>query len=59
VLRRANRRADARLPLAQGLPLTQGLQLAHSRGATVLESTAGTELAASGARVRRPDPLIG
>ena len=45
-LRRANRRADARVHLQDGL------ELAHLCGATVLETQARDELAATGARPR-------
>jgi DNA-binding CsgD family transcriptional regulator len=47
-LRRANRRADARAPLEEGL------QLAHDRGADALVETAMVELAATGVHLRRP-----
>jgi hypothetical protein len=47
-LRRANRRAEARAPLGEGL------QLAHDCGADALVETATIELAATGVRLRRP-----
>ena len=46
-LRRANRRVDARKPLAEGL------DLAHRSGATVLQDRAMHELRLAGARPRR------
>jgi DNA-binding CsgD family transcriptional regulator len=47
-LRRANRRADAREPLARGM------EVAHRCGASTLAERAREELVATGARPRRP-----
>lgn len=47
-LRRANRRQEARKPLAEAL------EIAHRCGATALDERATTELRAAGARPRRP-----
>ena len=49
-LRRANRRADARVPLREGL------EMAHRCGAIVLAERAREELRATGARPRRSVP---
>ena len=47
-VRRANRRAEARVPLEEGL------QLAHECGADALVAAATMELAATGVHLRRP-----